>query len=78
MFDNTKKWFNDNWKKLALSGAAGLGSFFVLKYGIPNLLDVTVVSVGGALAVAYLVYTKVSLAEVNKLVGQAQDVAKKL
>lgn len=63
---------NPDWKKLAWAAGCGVASFFLLGYIVPAVLSVKVVSIAGACVVAYLIYTKVAMWEIEKLVAAAK------
>jgi hypothetical protein len=80
MFDKIKAkvvgYFTANWKKLVAAVVSGGVAFLVLRFLIPSLLDVGVVSLGGAIAVGYLFYVKVAAWELEKLLSEAKQIVK--
>lgn len=78
MFDNTKKWLGENWKKIVLSVVAAAAAGVLLKYVIPHLLSTTVVAVGGGLAVGYIVWAKVKLSDLQKIIDELKGLPSKL
>jgi hypothetical protein len=68
MFENEIDWLKEHWKKVAVTIASTLVSFVLLHYAIPLLFGIEIVSVLGAIAVGYYVYTRVSLAEFEAII----------
>lgn len=64
---------NPDWKKIAWSAGCGVASFFVLKYLLPVVFSVGVVALVGACAVGYLVYSKVAMWEIERVVKAVHD-----
>jgi len=71
MFETIKNWFINNWKKLLASVGAFVLSFLLFKFVLAPLLTLTVVSIGGAVAVALLVWFRVAWWEIQALAGKA-------
>jgi hypothetical protein len=71
MFETIKNFFVNNWKKLLAAIAAAVLSFFLLKYVLAPFLSLTVVATVGAVAVGYLVFTRVALWEIQALAKKA-------
>jgi hypothetical protein len=70
MFDNIKKFFVTNWKKLAVAAVATVVAYVLLRYVLAGLLSLAVVSTAGAIGVGYLVYTRVALWEIKALAAK--------
>ena len=71
MFESIKSFFVENWKKLLAAIAAAVVTFFLLKYVLATFLSLTVVATVGAIAVGYLVFTKVAFWELKALAKKA-------
>ena len=59
---------NPNWGKIAASAGCAVAAFLVLAFVVPALLSVKVVALAGGIVVGYLVYTKVTAAELEALI----------
>lgn len=59
-------------KKLAAALLAAVAAYFILAYLVPHLLSVKVVSLAGAVALGYIVYTRLSISDLNKAIAQGQ------
>jgi hypothetical protein len=59
---------NPNWGKLAASAGIAVAAFLVLKFVVPALLSATLVALVGGGVVGYLVYSKVTIAELEALI----------
>jgi hypothetical protein len=73
VFDIERVWIQENWKKVLATAASFLVSFVVLHYAIPLLFGIEIVPLLGAIAVAYYVYTRVSLAEIEALIKRKNN-----
>lgn len=62
-------------KKVVATTVATGGSYLVLRYLVPHLLSVNVVSIAGAGAVGYIVWTKLALWEIDRIVKTVKDTA---
>lgn len=66
---------NPDWKKIAWAAGLGVASFFLLGFVIPAVLSVKLIAIAGAVAVGYLVYTKVAMWEIERALKAAKDLA---
>lgn len=76
MFEAIKNFFVENWKKLLTSLGAAFVSFLLLKFILAPLFSLTFACTLAALGVGYLVFTKVALWEIEKVVDKAKDIVK--
>ena len=67
---------NPDLKKLAWAGGLGLASFFVLRFLLPLVLDQTVFAFAGAVAVGWLIYTRVAMWEIERVIKGTKDIVK--
>ena len=67
---------NFDWKKMAWAAGAGVVTFLLLAFVVHPILSLWWVYVIGAIAVGYLVYTRVAMWEIQKLIDGAKDVFK--
>ncbi len=70
MFDKIKQFVLARWKKAVVSVGAGVVASLVLRFVIPSLLSLGVVSTAGGFVVAYLVWTRVALWEIRELAAK--------
>ena len=75
MFTSIKNWFSDNWKKLLMAFGAAVFSFLFLKFVLAPLFSLAVACALAAIGVGYIVFTKVALWEIQKLVDKAKEIA---
>ncbi len=64
---------NPDWKKLAWAAGLGVASFFVVGYLLPAVLSLKVIALGAAGAVAYVVYTRVAMWEIERALRIAKS-----
>ena len=63
-------------KKLLWSVGAAVVSYVLLAFVVKPILSLNVIYLAGAVAVGYIVYTKVAMWEIQKVVDGAKDLVK--
>ena len=72
MFEGIVQGIKQQWQKLAWSAGMSVGSYGALAYLLPVLLSVKVVALGGAAAVGYLAYTRLTKKDLDKALVEAK------
>lgn len=67
---------NFDWKKFLWALAAGVVTYLLFAFVIRYIFTMQIVYVAGAVAVGYLVYTRVAMWEIQKLLDQAKELVK--
>lgn len=76
MFSSITTWFSENWKKILAGVGAAFLSFLLLKFVIAPLLSLTVACVLASLGVGYLVFSKVALWEIQRVIDKTKNIVR--
>ena len=69
---------NPNWKKVAWAAGLGVAAFLVVWKLLPLVLSQKIVAAGAGVGVAWVVYTRVAMWEIERAIKVAQDVSSKV